>query len=237
MELVKYEKLNDKLPLKAYPKDGELLNSIIINVFVEWLSGLLTLSSQTSAERLEIALPAIKEHCWSMGFDEIKKMFEMYADNKLNITPIPNYFDRILFGKIVSAYKEQKKVEPKKIKMPEPTQEEKDAMTYMGVVNCFDEFKQTNEILDGYTWVYDHLDHLKIIKYSDSEKRKMMPIARERLIAVKKNTLNIDKYKSFMADMEGKRKEGAIIVQAKKMLLERFFSSLVAKNKHIKDLL
>ena len=115
MELDKYEKLNDKLPLKAYPKDGQLLNSIIINVFVEWLSGLLTLSSQTSAERLEIALPAIKEHCGSMGFDEIKKMFEMYADSKLSIKPIPNYFDRILFGKIVAAYKEQKIVKPKKI--------------------------------------------------------------------------------------------------------------------------
>lgn len=237
MELVKYKKLNNTLPLKAYPKDGELLNSIIIGVFVEWLSDLLSLTDETSMSRLEISLPAIKDQCWSMGFAEIKKMFEMYADNKLSIKPIPNYFDRILLGKIVDAYKQQRKIKPKKIEMPEPTQEEKDAITLMGVINCFDEFKQTKEILDGYTWVYDHLDDKRIIKYSDSEKRKMMPIARERLIAIKKNTLNIDKYKGFMADMEGKRKEGAIIVQAKKMLLERFFSSLVVKNKHIKDLL
>ena len=47
-----------------------------------------------------------------MSFKEIKIMFEMYAHSKMDIKPIPNYFDIILLGKIVSEYKSINK--PKK---------------------------------------------------------------------------------------------------------------------------
>ena len=51
--------------------------------FSPWLSKLLSLKDETSANRLEMALPAIKEQCIGMGFVEIKKMFEMYVDGNL----------------------------------------------------------------------------------------------------------------------------------------------------------
>ena len=172
-----------------------------------------------------------------MGFSEIKKMFELYADNKLSIEPIPNYFDRILFGKIVSAYKQQRKVKPKEIKMPELSQEEKDNLTYMGVVNCFDRFTQTNDIMNGYTWVYDHLESIGVLKYSDKEKRSIMPIATERLKIITKELYGLEEYKTLIRDLEAKRNGGAVIVVAKKMLLERFFMKITSKNKHIKDYL
>ena len=50
---------------------------------------------------------------------QIKKMFEMYVDGKMSLKPIPNYFDRILLGKIVAEYKtltkKPKIVEEKKL--------------------------------------------------------------------------------------------------------------------------
>ena len=78
MDLVRYKDLGLSTPLRGIPE--ETLNKIIVEQFTIWIANLLSLTDETSAERLEIALPAIKEHCWSMGFDEIKKMFEMYAD-------------------------------------------------------------------------------------------------------------------------------------------------------------
>ena len=113
--------LNKQLPLRAYPKED--LNRILLMEFTTWLSSLLSLTDETSADRLEIALPAVKELCIGMGFDEIKKMFLMYADNKLSIKPISNYFDRVLLGKIVAEYKSLKlksnKVEEKTVEKDE----------------------------------------------------------------------------------------------------------------------
>ena len=232
MDLVKLDK---KIPIKAIPEQE--LNTIILTQFTVWVANLLSLTDETSAERLEIALPAIKEHCWSMGFEEIKKMFEMYADSKLSIKPIPNYFDRILLGKIVDAYKQQKPIKKKEIIMPEPTEEEVQELIFVGVVNCFDEFKQTNKIIDGYVWVYDHLDQLRFLKFSNDEKRKIMPIAKDRLINEKKDYMNLSQYRQFTLDLENKRVNQAIINTAKKMLLERYFLKLIAKNTHIKDIL
>lgn len=235
MDLIRYKNLELVIPIKSIP--DEKLNSIIINDFIVWLSDLLSLTDEVSGKRLEIALPAIKEHCWSMGFDEITKMFKMYADNKLSIEPIPNYFDRILFGKIVKAYKDSKPIVKKEIPAVELSQEEKDNIIYLGVINCFDEFSQNNEISNGYVWVYDHLDEINILSYSDEDKRKQMPIAKNKLILENKNILSYKDYESFKHNLENKRAERAIINQAKKMLLERYFSKLIAKGKHIKELI
>ena len=93
MESNKIAVLDKNLPLRAYPE--EKLNRIILMDFMPYLARLLSLTDEVAADRLEVALPAIKEHCIGMGFKEIKKMFEMYADSKLPIKPIPNYFDSI----------------------------------------------------------------------------------------------------------------------------------------------
>ena len=79
-ELVKTEALDRSVPIKGIPDTK--LNTIIVMEFVPWITKLLSLT-KASGERLDLALKSIKEHCWSMGFSEIKKMFELYADNKL----------------------------------------------------------------------------------------------------------------------------------------------------------
>lgn len=228
-------KLNLAIPIKAIPEQE--LNRIILTDFLTWLSGILSLTDEVSANRLEIALPALKEHCWSMGFQEITKMFQMYVDNKLSIEPIPNYFDRILFGKIVSAYKEQKPRIKKEIKMPEISEEEKQRLIIHGVINCFDEYLQSKRIIDGYVWVYDHLDEIKLISYTPEEKKKQMPIAKERVLNEAKDSFDRNKYAELIFKFENTTNHQIIINEAKKMLLERYFAKLQAKSQHIKDLL
>lgn len=217
---MKLAKIDTKLPVKAYPETE--LNRVILMEFTPWLCGLLSLTGETSVDRLEFALPAIKENCWSMGFDEIKKMFEMYADNKLSIQPIPNYFDRILFGKIVAAYKQQKPVKKKELVIPEVSEAEKILQINRGILRCYDEFKEEGEIPNGYVWVYDHLEEIGVISFSKEEKQKAMPKAR----AYEKSVVDMSKAgaKNILEMIENK-KSSRVINKAKRMLLEKYFST------------
>jgi len=198
--------LNNKLPLKAYPQ--EELNTIVLTNLMPFISALLSLTDEVAAKRLEIALPAIKDHCWSMGFDEIKKMFEMYADNKLAITPVPNYFDRILLGKIFKAYKQQKK----KIKFD--VSNYKNMEDILLIVTSFDSFIQDGKIPTEQFWIYTYLEEKGVIDFTDEEKKIQYDIC----LLNKKNNENA-------------------IELSKIKLVEIFYRKLYAKNKHIKDLI
>lgn len=228
MELAK---IDNKIPIKAIPEQE--LNKIILTQFTTWLAGLLSLTDEVSAQRLEIALPAVKEHCWSMGFSEIKKMFEMYADNKLSIKPIPNYFDRILFGKIVEAYKMQKPIVKKEIKEPEMTQEEKDLIVYEGCINCFEEWKQTNDVINGYAWVHDHLMDLNLLEFTKDEKSLMWNKAKTNLLEKSKD-MSYENAKDLVRELE-KKTSSKREVEYKLIRLKRYFEKINAKNKHLKD--
>lgn len=199
--------LNNPLPLKAYPK--EKLKEVIYKEFIVWLSSLLSLTDETSAKRLFTAIPAIEEHCWSMGFSEIKKMFEMYADNKLSIEPIPNYFDRILFGKIVQAYKQ---IKPMKTDPIEKADEQLRLHKIHETILFFDLFVQYNELPEEASWLYDYLEFKDLINYSKDEKLMKYKIATERT----------------------KTKDEAINL-SKLMLVKDYFNRLTVKGKHIKD--
>lgn len=179
MELiVKY----NNIPIKAIPEES--LNKILIVDFSPWLADLLSLTDEISSNRLEIALPAIKEHAWSMGFDEIKKMFEMYADNKLSITPIPNYFDRILLGKIVEAYKSQKQKTPKEIN----TLKDMEETNKLHLFKFFKQYFLLETINDCYVHLaYKFLEDKGFIKLSKEEKIKLMDDAKT-FITIEKNS-------------------------------------------------
>jgi len=234
MESTKLTVLESKLPLRAYPEKN--LDDVLSTVFKFWLARLLSIKADNE-EKLNDALPAIKKHFWSLGMDEIKKAFEMYADGELTTKPIPNYFDRILVGNIFKDYKEQKpQPKPIEIKQREMTQEEKDDLIYIGVVNCFEEFKQTKEIIPGYVWVYDHLDEKGKIKFLTETKKAMMVQAKKKLQWEAVQEPDKYKRKSIANELEQKNAP-AIVNRAKRMLLEVFFNSLIAKSQHVKDVL
>lgn len=212
---MKVVRLNSNVPLRAIPEAE--LNRIIVDEFTGWIANLLSLTDEVSGKRLAAALPAVKEHCWSMGFAEIKKMLEMYADNRLSIKPKSNYFDRVLFGQIVEAYKSQKKPSKASYEPRELTNKEKDLLVYSGLVNCYDAWYQDKRISPGYSWVYDHVVELGILTPSKEQKMESMEQAKHRIkqkrSALEKATEEIDK-------------TPAIISEAKKILLENYFSSI-----------
>lgn len=225
-------KLDNQLPIKAIPEAE--FNRILLMYFTPWLCGLLSLTDEVSANRLEVALPAIKEHCWSMGFSEIKKMFEMYADNKLSVKPMPNYFDRILLGKIVESYKQQKP-KPKQIKQPELTQEEKDIIVYMGVINCFDAYKQDKKIDVGKGYVYDFFYELgKLPKHTETFRNDI----KKRATAMLEDSLQDYNSKKLTTQLKDKitdiKKGKGLRSKMKQIVLMDYFDELIKKNIDIK---
>jgi len=195
------------IPLRQIPE--EQLNKAILTVLMPRISRLLSLTDKTSAERLEIALPAIKEHCLGMGFEEIQKMFELYVDGKLEVEPIPNYFDRILLGKIVKSYRSYKLRLKPKIN-PEMLKKEKDAID---IIMLFDNFVQFNKINEDFEWVYIYLNEKGILTPDDDLKKR--------------------KYLIFL-DVSNNDKKLAK-TKAKISILEDYFRRLIGDKKHIKD--
>ena len=200
MDLVKLEK---KLPLRAYSQ--EELNKVLLMDFLPWLCALLSLTDETSANRLEMALPAIKTQCIGMGFQEIKKMFENYADGKLSIKPIPNYFDRILLGKIVSDYKTTKPKEKKIIHTPKPTLEETEKLIDNQIVELVLHFQETGEIKLGYLHLYEYLfKRGELPKANEKYISEVEERAVEILKIRKNNTSNLDDFKRIQRMIEKK---------------------------------
>ena len=200
------------LPLRAYPPKD--LDRFLDTEFKFWLANLLNLKSDKE-DAYDTAKDAIKVQCIGMGFSEIKKMFEDYVDSKLNITPIPNYFDRILLGKIVSAYKQQNKP---KIKIPEKMND--DIRLQKEYDNLIDEVKRTKHIESPCVEVYDWLDSKDTFDFSDDFKREMFTRAKASLLSEESKKDFNDWDSAIFTEI----KKGNIFVinKAKKFCLEHF---------------
>ena len=211
------------VPIKAIPQDE--LNKMILTEFMPWVSRLLGLMDEKAADRLEIALPAIKEHCWSMGFEQIQKMFTLYADGKLSLQPKTNYFDRILLGQIVQSYKASLPT-PKNVRIeaPQISQDEKNKLLENGVLECYQHFLEYGNIKEGKAWVYGYLVEQGKINDTPEFKRECMVKAKANLINDSKDIKKLDDRKSFVAKLEGK-KNGQVITEAKRISLIQHFQN------------
>lgn len=161
---------------------SEELNTILCKYFVPWIKRLLSLSGESSAERLIIAIPTIKELCARMTFLEIKKMFEMYAHSKMELSPISNYFDIILVGKIVSEYRKQKKDNFKKSVLNsksaiEITQKEKDRIENYILKESEQYFKKHRKVDRDRWYAYDILEKRGLINLGLEEEKEIEKLA------------------------------------------------------------
>ena len=200
--------LETNLPLKAYTPEKR--QDVFENVFIIWISDLLGLTGEDAAKRLLIALPAIEKHFWSLGFNEIKKAFTMYADGELQTKPLPNYFTRILVGQIFKEYKQQK---VKEIKVIEPiiiSDDEKRNNEILSATICYDFYIQNGYLNNNSLYLYKVL--LNKFEFSKQETETLIELSK-----------NID------APIEEQR------LHYKKMCLRRYFDRLHAKDKHLKD--
>jgi hypothetical protein len=232
MESNKIAVLDKKLPLRAYPE--KMLNDVLETSFKFWLANLLSIKADNE-QKLDSALPAIKKHFWSLGLNEIKKAFEMYADGELITKPIPNYFDRILVGHIFKEYKQQKPIVKKEIKMPEPTEEQKELIVYEGLIFCYDNWYQTKDIINGQVWVHDHLMELGLLEFTDDQKKTMWIKSLENLKEYSK-LIDYESAKELIAELE-RGKSSKREIEYKKVRLKRFFANIYTKDKHLKDYL
>jgi len=226
MESNKLAVLEKKLPLRAYPKDD--LDTILNTSFKFWLSNILNLKADQE-DKVNIAIPVIKEHCIGMGFIEIKKMFELYVDNKLHLKPIPNYFDRILLGKIVQAYRTQKPIKKMVIKEPEKTDDEKEFIMIEAVDRLTKEYKENKEISGAFTHVYEYLFKKGVLpKHTKEFKAEVFDKARKIAKAEAMTEAGADynlhrQLKDIISSIESGKNE-RITPIAKKIILEQYFN-------------
>lgn len=219
------------IPLRKIPE--EEFNTTILTVLMPRISRLLSLTDKTSAERLEIALPAIKEHCLGMGLEEIQKMFELYVDGKLYLEPIPNYFDRILLGKIVRSYRSYKlKLKPVKI-IKSMTDNEKHKLEDQILNRVSSFFKINRYIHENDFYVYDILEKRGLISLSIEEKKSIKNDA----ITILKNEYSVKKAKSkdefkYIQSILKSLEIGnnaKIKIKSKQLASEEYFRSLKQK--------
>ena len=207
MESNKLAVLENKLPLKAYVQTD--IDEILRTSFMYWLAKLLSLKADKQEIVLD-ALPDIKYHFHSLGLNEVKKAFEMYARGQLNLEPISNYFDMVLVGKIFKEFNKQK---VKEIKVIEPiviSDQEKRNNEILSATICFDYYIQHGYLNDTSMYLYKVL--LDKFEFSKQET--------ETLIELSKN---------IEAPIEEQR------MHYRKMCLRRYFDRLHATGKHLKD--
>lgn len=208
--------IENPMPLKAIP--SELLQSDDTrDVFAVFISNLLSIKAE-NLEKIYMGWEAVKKLCWSMSMSEIKEMFEMYAYDQLGIPPRSNHFDIILVGTIFNTYKSVKlsKPKPKKEYVMEISEEEMKRNAYLNCIFSFDNFN-VRQTMDRSDWVvYDELDSRKLFDFTKDEKLTVFETAKEK---------HPNEFKESW------------IERSKIILLERFYLGLIAKGKHIKELL
>ena len=233
--MTKLSVLERTIPLRAIPEKD--LNTALIMNFAPWLSKLLSLKDKTSADRLEMALPAIKEQCIGMGFVEIKKMFEMYVDGKLAIEPKTNFFDRILFGKIVAEYRKYNMRKPKQPQIPEISDQEKKEIDDQ-ILKDQEAYFKKHGVIDPSKWyAYDILDKRGLINLSLEEKKEIYADALEilKLEAHTKKTFlqddfqNYDQYKKNKNWLELLNQGKGAKIKAKELSLQQYYQKKFKK--------
>jgi len=212
---------NQNLPLRNYPQND--LEAFLSTQFKFWIASTFRIKTANS-ESLEGAIEGVKAHCWSMPMSEIKKAFEMYADSKLNLEPISGFMDRVLVGKIISAYKDQLP-RPKNpiIEPPQISEQEKKKLLDDGVTECYLHFLETGNIKTGKNWVYDYLTEQGEIKHDKAFKVECMQKAKANLLNDAKDITKLSDRKAFITKLEDKGKNGKVIAEAKRVALIDYF--------------
>ena len=211
--------LDNTKSLREY-EESDLTKALIYH-FMPWVSRLLSLTGETSADRLEVALPAIRTQCIGMGFPEVKKMFEMYVDGKLKIEPRANYFDRILLGNIVSSYKRYKN-QSKSFSVVESniSEEENDKALNNMLTEAIFKY-QSDRTIDNVK-IYDYLHKKGSLPYHDSKFKNNIK---------KKALKRLYKKKGSKPDVLIQAKRNAILkIAYKNKLTEKETIELLKKN-------
>lgn len=223
MEIVKttgYE-----VPIHAIPQSK--WDQLICKELIPRILTMLSVDLSRNQHRIAATELMIRESANRISPADIEKAFMMYIKGQLpGLEPKDNYLTPILFTKVITAYKEQQRPKPKQWEPPQLSDKEKADLIYTGLINCYDAWYQEKRVVPGYQWCYDHLDELKLIKFSKEEKLAAMEESKKRIKA-KRSLLERAK--------EEIETTPAHISEAKRILLEQYFEG-VTKEQFIKSI-
>lgn len=203
--------------------------------FGSYIDKLLSLTGETSAERLEMLLPTIKEVTVNFTELELYKAFELYAKGELDIEPIDNYITVIQFHKVINSYKKWRSVKIKTAgskhlltEMTEINAEASIQIMEKAVARTKQEYIDTGKITGICHHVFDYLQKEGRLNVTNIEKKEAYKKAKKIELEKEKNrkvrTLKEHRTKKAIIDeLINNNKNVRIINRAKKILLKEYY--------------
>lgn len=205
--------------------------------FSDWLTQLLSIkNTEENVDKLETVLIMVKESAWSLSISEMKKAFMLYVQGKLpNLEPRDNYLTAILFNKVVTAYKQQKKPIKQEAKV-ELSEEEKTENAYLNCIYAFDEYIQKGEVPFNYHTAYDTLKAKGMVESpTKKESDEILKISKSRLI--RECSTNRSMKDTLRSVVNTKEEKKWVIDYGKCELLAKFFEGIKQQKKHLREIL
>ena len=185
MELAVYE--GERTKIRSLIKAGKLDEILCKEIdgkevgFVEFLRRVLSLKmTEENAEKIAMVGWLFDEHCGGMTIEQVKKAVLAYSMGKLPIEPRSNYFDNILFARIIQEYK--KTLPPKKLKPLQLniSKKEMDSNSELNAKICWNDWKETGRINPGNHHYFEELKKAGLIKMPKYTKEQALSMAKRR---------------------------------------------------------
>lgn len=119
----------------------------------------------------------------------------------------------------------------------EMTQEEKEILTYTGIINCFEDFKETGKIEPGKNWVYDWFyERGKLPKHTNEFKERIKRKATKIALKEKEELGRTgSEIKNKIREIKSGKNQLKRI--CKDLVLMEFFSKIISQGKTITEVM
>ena len=201
----------------------------------------------TSINKTDI-FDMIKTTYANLSLEEINRAFTMERYGKFEDTTEhfqlfnAEYVSKILkkYIKWLSDQRERHSISAFQIEEnTEPNDEEKAAMTRNGLINNFEYFKKNGSVGTGRTWSYELLYAKKLLpKHTEEMRESIKSDALDRIKQQNENAVKPrDKKRIIAALKEIAEGKNQMKTECQKIILERFYGSLMIDKKELKDLI
>lgn len=132
--------------------------------------------------------------------------------------------------------------------LPEITESKKTEILHNGILRVFNEFKETNNISEPCSHLFDELllkgvirpaNDEKTIKYYESKQKEASEIVLKEIEEETKTATSITRKKLLetLENIKSNNNNARVIAKTKKIVLQEYFKMFIEKNKDIKDIL
>lgn len=165
MELLKIEKLKVKnQTIRTIPE--EKLNLLLLGEggLSDWIMQQLSIKpTEENITRVEAVLPEIKYHCMSLSIAQVMEALQMYVRGELPLEPRDNYLTPIIFGKIIKAYKQQRRPVRDMTPLPEPDPAQEKIYALENIMLAYDHYIEKHSIPEIYVSAFDRMYQVGIL--------------------------------------------------------------------------